>query len=122
VSGVSVSPVTITIAQRNALQGHLLEVAGIAAVGRYLLTAKAPPISFEESICLLTDLGWDDAVSGVVELTLSHAALRSLFMRLGQMLYERAPIAPQRTQLVAEACDRVLEMLEARPEKGRLPT
>lgn len=102
---------TLTLEQRDALRDHVAEVTGMAAVARALLRGESPPLSFEEGIRLCSGLGWDQPPSGVVRLALPRDALRSMVERVGAQLPNRLLVAPERTDLAAQACVLILDAL-----------
>jgi hypothetical protein len=107
VIGSATSPVVITVEERDALQAHISEVAGVCAWAAYLRGGPMPPLNFDAAILLQVDLGWVDEPSGFVELELPPDQLCEMFTRLGEHVVICKKGDP-RTRLVAQAYERVL--------------
>lgn len=99
--------VAFSAEERDALLRHVADVAGICAWVAFLAGATPrPPISFDAGVLLQIDLDSEESRSEV-ELALSKTG-RETFGWLGERLADTEQSHPERTALVAQACERVL--------------
>jgi hypothetical protein len=106
----------VTLVEREALRGHVLDAFGFWAVCRVLPDGDLQSFAMKwfDGLRLMDDLGWEESpADGTLELTLPVDDLQRTFLGIGESVIEVRDLPQKRTLLVAGVCERVLAGLGA---------